>query len=218
MCSHSPFPGESIGEHAVGSDVEDFALSRDGRRLAWRNGYRQILVRDIMDVGPPTLLGPKGRFQPGLDVALGDGFFTVQAGRHAHLVRWDRARLELVRTVGSVADLVDQSFGEFAVARMVSASCPRPGTVADPKRIVATAQLEGLMLAVDRFGHVLMLRPGGELVCMFFFFWDQVAAWAPDGSRIGPVPLIGGPETPQAADRIATALRAASTSPRRPGP
>ena len=41
-------------------------------------------------------------------------------------------------------------------------------------------------------------------------FRQQVAAWMPDGTRLGPVSLTGGPETPRAADRIGRALRDAS--------
>jgi hypothetical protein len=208
----------SLGEHAVGDDVEDFALSRDGRRLAWRNGYRQILVRDIEDDGPPTPLGPKGRFHPDIDAALGDGFFAVKAGRHAHLVRWDLDRLELVRAVGSVANLIDRVYGKSRVVDMVGASRPRPGTVADPKRIIATARHAGLTLAVDRFSQVLILQPREELVCMFYFSLDQAAAWAPDGSKVGPPALLGGPETPHGAEKIAARIRSAAEAGRRDGP
>ena len=44
-----------------------------------------------------------------LDVEFSGKFLAVQAGRHAHLVRWDRGPLEFARTEGPVGRLV----GEF---------------------------------------------------------------------------------------------------------
>jgi hypothetical protein len=210
-------PWRSLGEHVVGRDVEDFALSRDGRRLAWRLGSRQLVAREVDASGPPSLVTPKGKIHPKLDVALGYGFLTAQAGRHAHLVRWDRDRLEMTRREGAVHGLVAKVFGQVPPSFPVPASRPRPRWSPDPRRIIATVRQGRLVLAVDRFGQVAVLGPAEDLVCMFFFFRDQAAAWAPDGSRMGPVPLIGGPETPLGAERIAAALRAAAEGRRSSG-
>ena len=49
---------------------------------------------------------------------------------------------------------------------------------------------------MDTFGQVAVLGPDRDLVGMFHFFRDKAAAWLPDGTRIGPLPVIGGPPTP----------------------
>ena len=87
----------SLGSYPVGGDVKDFALRRDGRRFAWRIGDRHLEIRDISGGTLPLLVTPRGRSTPRLDVALGDGFLTVQAGKHAHLVRWERGLLRFTR-------------------------------------------------------------------------------------------------------------------------
>ena len=64
-------------------------------------------------------------------------------------------------------------------------------------------------MVVDFLGQVAILDRNGALVCMFFVFRDKIAAWMPDGTRVGPVPMIGGPPTPDGLERIAAALRLA---------
>ena len=112
----------SLGEFTLARDVRDFALSRDGRRLAWRVGGRQLEVRDVESAGPSPLVTPKGRVHDRLDVEFGRKFLAVQAGRHAHLVRWDRGPLEFARTEGPVGRLVAREFerSERALARLVA--------------------------------------------------------------------------------------------------
>ncbi len=62
---------------------------------------------------------------------------------------------------------------------------------------------------MDRFSQVALFEHDGTLVCMFFAFRQQIAAWMPDGTCYGPVELLGRPATPGAAETIGEALHAA---------
>ena len=200
-----------ISEFRPERSVDDFAMTRDGRRLAWRSGFREILVRDLDHIMPPTLVITKGRAHSSLEISLGAGFLVVQAGRHAHLIRWDSGRLEMTRTESPASALLAKLGGKLGRPSVWHASAwPSSVTPYWRSRFFAAAIKSGLSAAVDRIGEVAMFGWSGELVCMFFFFRQQVAAWMPDGTRLGPVALTGGPETPRAADRIGRALRDAS--------
>ena len=67
---------------------------------------------------------------------------------------------------------------------------------------------------VNTFGQVALLDADERLLAMFVAFRGQVAAWMPDGTRLGPChgpsPLIDGPATPGAAERIGRVLKEAS--------
>ena len=211
----------SLGEFALARDVRDFALSRDGRRLAWRVGGRQIGIHGVDGAGLSPLITPKGRVHDRLDVEFHRKFLAVQAGRHAHLVRWDRGPLEFARTEGPVRKIVAREFekSERALTRLVARVSEIVTSASlggdkwrkdsyDETRFFATASVFGLKLAVDRLGQVAISGRSG-LICMFFIFRDQIAAWAPDGTRLGPMSILGRPPTPDGAERIGAMLRAA---------
>ena len=133
----------SLGEFTLARDVRDFALSRDGRRLAWRVGGRQLEVRDVESAGPSPLVTPKGRVHDRLDVEFGGKFLAVQAGRHAHLVRWDRGPLEFARTEGPVGRLVAREFerSERALVGLVA----RGPEILTPRVMVGDKSADGLL-------------------------------------------------------------------------
>lgn len=196
-------PWRSLSEHVCPRDARDFALSRDGRRIAWRLGDRQLVARVVGESGPPSLLTPKGRAHPDMGLDLGGDFLTVQTGRHSHMVCWDRGRLEFTWS-GGVA--VARVFGSLAAR----GGPTRHASLADRGRFTLFAVMPNLTAAVDRFGQVALLDRSGELVCMFLVFRDQIAAWSPDGTRLGPVSMTGGPPTPAGEERIGAALLATS--------
>src|SRR5262249_35686145 len=70
----------------------------------------------------------------------------------------------------------------------------------DPVRFRLSAW-GALVAAVDAYGEVFLFRHSGELVCAFFAFRQQLAAWAPDGTRFGADSLLGAPSRPE-GDRI----------------
>ncbi len=200
-----------LGEFWPERSVDDFAMSRDGRRIAWRSSSREVLVRDLEHVAPPMMVVNKGRAHSSLEVDLGAGFLSVQAGRHAHLIRWDGGRLVAIHFEGTTATLIERLGGKLGPPSVWRATA-WPGTVSPywKSRFFAAATKAGLTVAVDRLGQVSVFGPSENLLCMFFFFRHQFAAWAPDGTRMGPLPLIGGPETPSAPERIGKTLNDAS--------
>jgi hypothetical protein len=78
----------------------------------------------------------------------------------------------------------------------------------DPRRFV-TLDEGPVIVLVDRYSQIALLDRLWNLVCMFFVFRNQVAGWMPDGTLYGPAALTGGPETPNAAERIARRLQQA---------
>lgn len=197
----------SLGDHAIGPGVEDFALSADGRRVAWRVGVRQVQVRAVGAVGPPALVTPKGRTHPDLRVQIGSDFLLVQAGSHTNLIRWDRGWLEVAGTeFGSERHVAPP----FVAVSPGGSNGPAgvPSVRLDPKRFFSRVSGGGRAAAVDRFGQIVVFGGSGAPVCMLHVFRNRVAAWMPDGTRVGPPELIGGPPTPHGAERIGQALRA----------
>ncbi|MEJ7680214.1 MAG: hypothetical protein WKG06_20635 [Segetibacter sp.] len=111
--------------------------------------------------------------------------------------------LEFARTEGPVGRLVAGEFerSERALARLVARGS---GILAsrimagdkwrtdsyDDTRFFAAVSVFGLRVAVDRLGQVAISGRSG-VICMFFIFRDQIAAWAPDGTRLGPVSISG---------------------------
>src|SRR5205814_1668486 len=81
----------------------------------------------------------------------------------------------------------------------------------DGRRFVTAGTAFGLKVLVDTLSQVTVLDlVDDSVVCMFYVFRDQIAAWMPDGTRVGPVPIIGGRATPDGLERIGAALRTAA--------
>ncbi len=207
--------GRALGEFPMGRDVGDFALSPDGRRFARRIGERHLEVRGVGGGSLPLLVTSMSKAHSRIEVELGATFLTIQAGSHVHLARWDRPRLELNQGEGDAGKLVAKVFGG-ELWRMVRATAMEGGVLwrqgaphHDRRRFQAFCQAFGLTVVVDFLGQVAILDRNGVLVCMFFVFRDKIAAWMPDGTRVGPVPMIGGQPTPDGLERIAAALRMA---------
>jgi hypothetical protein len=78
-------------------------------------------------------------------------------------------------------------------------------------RFVQHVEHLSLCFLIDRYNHIAVLNRSGELIALFYVTREEVAAWLPDGTRLGPRRLIGGEPTPGAAERIAAALRSAES-------
>jgi len=76
-------------------------------------------------------------------------------------------------------------------------------------RFVQHVEYDGPCFLIDRYNHIAVLGRSGELLCLFYVTREEVAAWLPDGTRLGPRRLIGGEPTPGAGERIAAVLRSA---------
>jgi hypothetical protein len=186
-----------------------FALSSDGRLLARQVRSSQVEVRDVVAGGPPSCLTPRGRFHHDAVVVLGDKWLSVRIDQTIHRVHWSEGRLDF-----HVAR--EEHKRVFEVLRKAGTL---EGTTAKPSQLppwlqdqagrFRAAAVRNLIAAVDRFSQVALFEPDGTLVCMFFAFRQQIAAWMPDGTCCGPAALLGRPATPGAEETIGRALLAA---------
>ncbi|HMB04518.1 MAG TPA: hypothetical protein VKP69_12365, partial [Isosphaeraceae bacterium] len=200
-----------LGSFPVGADVKDFAISRDGRRFARRIGDRHLEIRNVSGGALPLLVTPKGKAHPRLDVGLGESYLTIQAGKHVHLVDWGRGPVRFTLGQGEAGWLVARVLPPVAVRRMIHAASKADRGSYDGRRFVAAGIAFGLKVLVDTMSQVTVLDPVTDsLVCMFYAFRAQIAAWMPDGTRVGPEPIIGGRATPDGLAGLGAALGAAA--------
>lgn len=194
-----PCPPKSVG----------FALSADGRYFARKSGDRYMEIRAVAGVSTPIYFSPKGRSHQRVNVMLGQSAIVIYVGEFIHLIRWDRLTLELIQGRGDVSLLLAREFDNPAF-RTVSARRGRGLLTSDPKRFLGTCSFSGLFVLVDFIGQVSIHEKSGKLVCMFYIFRNQLAGWMPDGTRIGPPHLTGGPASADGEAKFAAALRQAS--------
>jgi hypothetical protein len=209
--------GQLVYESQHTRDDVEFVLSGHGNLLAEQSRHGAFIVRDVIVGSAPILLIPRGRYHNNIEASLGKQALLVGIGSYKHLIRWDGDRLEQgpaplafqwpvpFQKRKFPLPRVDQTLAYSAritpeLDRLISILRP------DPRRFASTH--EGpVNVLVDRYSQIAILDQLWNLVCMFFVFRNQVAAWMPDGTRYGPASLTGGPETPDAAERIARRLQ-----------
>jgi hypothetical protein len=204
--------GRTVATFPVAYDRDGFTLSSDGGLLAVQRGACQLEVRGT-DAGANDVrcVSPVGRFHNNVVVELGDGWLAVAIDRTVHLVRWDSGRLERSLLSGDLRTVLREAFSQSRVSaqgRRAAPGPPPPWLKYDPVRFRLSAWGE-LVAVVDAYGEVFLFERTGELVCSFFAFRQQLAAWAPDGTRFGAEALLGGPPTPEADRILGRALRRA---------
>ena len=188
-------------------------LSVDGRLVARRVNDRQIEVRPTTHQDRLVFETTKGGSHSDARVTLGRHGMQVHVGKHVSLIRWDRDKLT-VSTVAEGSTRSDHDIITWPLDRPAFSGTPLPAPLlGQSSRFVACARAE-LTAVVDIFGQVALFDRADRLVAMFFAFRGQVAAWIPDGARLGPWQgpnrLIDGPPTPDAAERIGRALKLAT--------
>jgi hypothetical protein len=187
--------GVPLGEIDQAHNHARFALSADGRRLARQTGPNQVEVRRVDDGLSQLAVTPRGRCHQDMQVELGEMWLTMQVGKMTHLVRWDGPALDVKMTLSDKAAFLRQELAHTNLRtgriRLTRQSLPK--SVEYDMRRFNAGVIDVLNVAVDSFGQVAVLEYTGELVCMFFVFRDQFAAWLPDGTRCGPASVIGGP-------------------------
>jgi hypothetical protein len=201
------------------SDPGSFILSEDGKLIALRFRERQLEVRETSGAGQPVFVTAKGKTHHDLKLSLGRYGMVLHVSSYKNLIRWDRGRLD-ISTMAEGSTRTEFEAMPWAIDRPAGRSVPRPEMLDyDPRRFVACARAE-LTAVVDAFGQVALLDAEDRLLAMFVAFRGQVAAWMPDGTRLGPChgpsPLIDGPATPGAAEKIGRVLKEASDA--SPGP
>jgi len=161
-------------------------LSHDGRLIARRLGERQVEVRETAGVGQPIFTTVKGKSHTDPKVTLGRYGLIIHVGKHVSLIRWDGDKLT-VTTVDEGSTWSEHDIVNFPLDRPAQRATPLPAILEyDPHRFVACARAE-LTAVVDVFGQVSLFDHKERLIAMFVAFRSQVAAWLPDGTRVGQV-------------------------------
>jgi len=194
--------GAVLGEvpHAVRTR---FALSQDGRLIARREADRTIVVSETRAPAQFVARAAQASLHDALTVDLVPGSFrlTVIVGGHRHTfqvangVLMHAPRWELpARTTGRTGS-----------------TRPEPSRY-DPVRFPAreAVRVLGWQAVVDRLGQVLLYTSRGVLVAAFLIRRERAAVWIPEGVFWGDPRLIGGPATPEAAEKIGRAILAAT--------
>jgi hypothetical protein len=209
---HFSWPGGTpVAQASLSPGLREFALSSDGRLLARQVKPMRLEVLETRPGFPFRFVTRVGQFHPDVALELGECWLTLQVDRSVHLVRWDQGRLEFVWFRGAMGVALGVK-EELARARL-----PTEGVKAEYGRVpdflnrvnsgrFRAAAWNRLVAVVSAFGEVAVFEPTGELVCMFFTFRQQIAAWMPDGTCHGPRALVGRGSTPGALDRMGKAL------------
>jgi hypothetical protein len=196
-----------------------FVLSCDGGLLA-RQVDRRALVK-VHDLNRDAVLvftTPKGRHHSNLEVRLGEFWMTVTIGKRIHLIQWERGPLVL-RHMDKEDFLKLQPSSTAAMYwsyhRATKKDCLR--LLGNHSKRFTLAAEALITVFIDKLGQLAVFDAAAELVCMFYFSREQVAAWMPDGTRYGSPALSGGPAAPDALEKLGSALRTASELGRRMG-
>ena len=197
--------GVLVREFLQQSPEGKFTLSWDGRKLAREVGPCRLFVSDLVD-GRLRNLPLHGRYHSNPTVHLGTGCLRIAAERYIHEVRWSTGQLEF--THQHLGKPVKNSVRDAAVRAWTAATrlVPSGEDLYDPKRFVTGIKKKHLL--VDVFGQVILCDPSGRPVCMLKTLNANLAAWLPDGTRLGPIWMTGGAPSPGAAERIGQALLA----------
>jgi hypothetical protein len=200
-----------LGNLPLGRGYVQFALSNDGRLLAFALGPNLVEVREVVRGLPWRFQTPVCRFHSDVGLTLGERWLTLQCPADVFFFRWDRGRLEVVCGTQSPGSIIQRELHDTDLARSGARAQPNalpPFLAYDPERFRLTAW-SNLLAVVDRFGQVALCERSGELVCMLFAFRGKWAAWLPDGTGWGSESLLGRPPTIGGDVRIGQALQEA---------
>jgi hypothetical protein len=189
-------------------DRDAFGLSPDGRLLAVQRGACQLEVRDSGLGGATRCVTPVGRYHNNAVVEVGEQWLALAIERTVHIVEWTRGELRRVVIARSPSLTLGEEAGRLGLGRDSTRARPGrlPGFLShDPARF-RLAAWSNLIAVIDLYGQTFLFEQTGELVCAFFAFRQQLAAWMPDGTCLGPEALLGKRETADAARRIGQAL------------
>jgi hypothetical protein len=188
--------GVPLGEINHPHNHARFVLSANGRRLARQTGPCQVEVRRVDDGLSLLAVTPRGRCHQDMQVELGEMWLTMQVGKLTHLVRWDGPALTVQMALIDKTNFVRQALAHTDLrprGNRLARQCMPKSVWYDMRRFSAGI-IDILNVVVDSFGQVAVFERTGELVCMFFAFRDQFAAWLPDGTRWGSASVIDGPQ------------------------
>jgi hypothetical protein len=201
--------GRTITTLPLPFERDGFALSPDGRYLALQRGPCQVEVRETAPGGVAIGQSPVGRYHNNVVVHLGEMALSLTVDRRVHLLDWIDGTLVHVHENGEPGGQVADHL-RHGPPRQLSSSQALPGRVPgflgyDRVRF-RLAAWRNLIAVVTLHGEVFLFEYTGELVCGFFAFRHQLAAWMPDGTCWGAEALLGRSATSDAARRIGRAL------------
>jgi hypothetical protein len=182
-----------------------FALSNDGSQLAHQVKQQQVEVIDIADGSRPVFRSAMGRCASDVNVEFESDWLVITHAEHIHIVEWKSATLHhSYFTNGDAAYDIP-----VALKRSSVKSLPQAAHY-DRARFLSGV-VSTLQVVVDRYGQVAILDRADKLVCMFFVFRKDFAAWLPDGTIHGPPSLTGGLPSDRALEKIGQALKSAGS-------
>jgi hypothetical protein len=210
--------GNSLCEFSTRRDF-GFMLSRDGRLLARQVELCRVEIVPVAGGVEPPLPTRKGGFSQGVSFLLGDRSLLLWIGEHRHyFLSWKQGTLEIRAS--------RQDISVFIQKELVKLPSEKPAMSTPNKDLSPLARYDrsrfrlgaerDLIAVSDAFGQVALFDWEQKLVCMFFAFRGQVAAWMPDGTYLGPTALTGHSPTPDAAAKIGRVLQEASERGRPP--
>jgi MoxR-vWA-beta-propeller ternary system domain bpX1 len=189
--------------HLVYQSTE-FTLSEDGAWLARKVTPARVEVRRVTGDAPPVIT-VAGGFSGPPAIIVGWCALLIGSGKHhAHLLRWKTGALQTAHGRDGAALVADvpelRGYGEHGSADGV------PEFLHYDRDRFALGASWNITAVADRYGQVALFTHAGRLVCMFFAFREHLAGWMPDGTRLGPAWLTGGPESPGAAEKFGRVL------------
>jgi hypothetical protein len=205
---HGP-QGRTITTFPVAFDRDGFTLSSDGRLLALQRGPCQLEIRGTQPAGGDVRgVTPVGRFHNNAIVELGERWLCLAVDRTIHLARWGAGRLELSLHRGDMREVLRRELAGCRLSPDGTRALPGrvPGFLRYDSVRFRLAAWRNLVAVVDCYGEVFLFEHTGDLVCTFFAFRQQMAAWMPDGACLGAEALLGRPPTPEAGRQMGLAL------------
>jgi hypothetical protein len=157
-------------------------------------------VRAVQPGLPIRAVSTVGRFHNNIVVELGEMMLCLRIDQIIHWLDWRNGELSYRLTSLNIDPVAHSGTTRARPGR-------RPGFLGYDRGRFRLAAWSNLIAVVSLFGEVFLFEQTGELVCGFFAFRQQFAAWMPDGTCLGPIALLRQPSSADAHRRIGQALR-----------
>ncbi|WP_020472485.1 hypothetical protein [Zavarzinella formosa] len=173
--------------------MEQAVLSHDGLQFALKTETSEVVVHQLLGK-TETFKTPLGHCHTNANIRLSSRNLDIEIGKEMHRLDWYGPTLEILRmTTGSPGQPSNEhqnhdSSGRFRV----------------------TSKAGDLEARLDVFGQVSLTRK--SLLAIILIYQGHLCFWMPDGTRHGPAHLTGGPESPDAKERLWKALRSSETA------
>ena len=169
--------------------LDQAMLSHDGCWFGVKTETSEVAVYHVPGGTEPFVTSP-GHSHTNAMLRLSAGILDIVIGKKLIRLEWHGTALQITR-------LMDRHPGQ-------PPTHARPGLY-DPERFRQSVKVGDLEAVLDGFGQVILLRNG--VLAILLAYQGHFCFWMPDGTRHGPAHLTGGPETPDAKERLWAALR-----------